>query len=344
MNSGDAVFGPVSVFCSYAHADAWIMQALEKQLSPLRRRGLIEIWYDRQIEAGDDWRCRIDEHLESSEIVLLLISSDFVDSKYCYEIEAQRALARHASGEATVIPIMARHVDIAGLPFANLRMLPTPNSPIVGGSTIQDKALADVCAGIREVVERIHIQRLNRIPSAHRPSSLSEPREMEAAIAHEISVGEYREVVVGIRTTFSQTLGQILDSNKSQYSCVASDVRSTSFVAKYSVMARDELVPASYRLSLFAPSLVAEQKEKNLALDPQSDFGPVTFLVKAEHEGRHLLRINLCRENLEVAESFLSTSATEFKSGPGTGPAPEPIASVDLTIQAIAKKAGAGTA
>lgn len=344
-NSDSNILGPVSVFCSYAHKDFPIVEELRRHLSPLDRSGLIKFWYDRQIGAGDEWRSEIDEHLEASEVVLLLISSDFVASNYCYEIEAGRALARHNSGDAIVIPIMARYVDIEGLPIADLQVVPGPNKPLVGTAITIDKAFADVCARIRSVIEQVYMHRLGRLSGASKPSFLNEDRELEGAIAHEISVGEYREVVVRIRTSFSQSLKAIIDvDGRGQYSCCGPDVRSTSFIAKYQVTAADEVTPLHYRLSLFAPSLIAEQKEKELVIDPQRDFGPVTFLVKAEREGRHPLRVNLYRNRVEVAETFLLTSATDYKPGPGTSAIKEPelVASLDMDIHAFAKTAGAG--
>lgn len=100
----------VKIFFCYAHEDEELLNKLKSHLRSLQRQGLIEFWYDRNISAGTEWEQKIDEHLNTAQIILLLISSDFIDSDYCYSIEMKRAIERHAKGEAHVIPIILRHV------------------------------------------------------------------------------------------------------------------------------------------------------------------------------------------------------------------------------------------
>ena len=143
---------PVEVFCSYAHRDERILVRLEKQLSASSRQGLITLWHNRQILAGTDWQDAIDAHLTSASIILLLISPDFLASDYCYGVEMQRALQRHAEGQALVIPVLVRPVDWYDTPFAKLQALPTNAQPITSWKD-QDQAFADVAAGIRRAIE-----------------------------------------------------------------------------------------------------------------------------------------------------------------------------------------------
>src|SRR4051812_33195106 len=121
---------PAKIFYSYAHEDERYVTKLRNQLKILKRQGLIEEFYDRQITAGMDWEATIDEHLESSDIILLLISDDFLASDYCWGREMMRALARHEAGKARVIPIAIRDVDWKGAPFARLQGLPRDMKPI----------------------------------------------------------------------------------------------------------------------------------------------------------------------------------------------------------------------
>ena len=94
---------PVEIFFCYAREDEALRLGLEKQLRSLRRQGIINIWRDRDISAGTDWAQQIDKHLNTADIILLLVSPDFMDSDYCYGIEMQRAMHRHNRGEARVI-------------------------------------------------------------------------------------------------------------------------------------------------------------------------------------------------------------------------------------------------
>jgi hypothetical protein len=57
--------------------------------------GLSAGWSDRKILAGQEWADEIDTHLNTVRIILLLISPDFVASKYCYGVEVKRAMERH---------------------------------------------------------------------------------------------------------------------------------------------------------------------------------------------------------------------------------------------------------
>src|SRR2546423_14442516 len=58
----------VRLFYSYSHKDESLRNELETHLKLLQRRGLIETWQDRKIEAGDDWKRKIDETLERADI------------------------------------------------------------------------------------------------------------------------------------------------------------------------------------------------------------------------------------------------------------------------------------
>jgi TIR domain len=150
----------VSLFYSYAHADIELRDQLDKHLSLLRRSGLIAQWYDRDISAGTEWADQIDQHLNTAHIVLLLISADFLSSDYCYSIEMTRALERHDIGEARVIPILLRHVDWEGAPFARLQVLPQNASPIINW-TDRDLAFKDISIQIRKVVKELQASAAN---------------------------------------------------------------------------------------------------------------------------------------------------------------------------------------
>jgi hypothetical protein len=91
---------PVKIFFCYAHEDEQILNILKNYLFPLKRTGLIEIWHDRDISAGTDWDQQIKSHLNQAQIILLLVSPNFMSSDYCYGIEIKRALERHGLGEA----------------------------------------------------------------------------------------------------------------------------------------------------------------------------------------------------------------------------------------------------
>lgn len=152
----------VKVAVSYSHRDEKLRQQLETHLSMLQRQGFIKVWHDRLIEAGAEWREQIDDHFESADLILLLVSPDFLDSDYCYEVELERALERHEAGTVVVIPIILRPVDWYDAPFSKLQALPRDGKPIVRWSN-RDEAFKSVVAGIKRVVREIQERNAGRI-------------------------------------------------------------------------------------------------------------------------------------------------------------------------------------
>lgn len=142
----------VKLFYSYSHKDESFRDDLETHLSMLRRQGFIREWHDRRISSGTEWKGKIDENLESAHIVLLLISSDFLASDYCYDVEMKRALERHEEGTTRVIPVFLRSCMWSDAPFAELQGLPRDAKPITAWDD-RDEAFTSVAEGIRDVVK-----------------------------------------------------------------------------------------------------------------------------------------------------------------------------------------------
>lgn len=142
----------IKIFCCYAHQDEQLLNKLKAHLKPQQRQGLIQIWHDRDISAGAEWESEIEEQLNTAQIVLLLVSPDFMASDYCYTKEMQRALERHARGEVRAIPIILRPTDWLVTPLGKLQALPKDGKPITTWSN-RDNAYLDVARGIRAVVE-----------------------------------------------------------------------------------------------------------------------------------------------------------------------------------------------
>jgi len=147
----------IEVFFSYAHEDEELVKELRKHLSLLKRQSVIREWYDREITAGTDWKGQLDQHLNSSGVILLLVSAAFLASDYCYDVEMRRALERHDQGEARVIPVLLRKVDgWQGAPFGKLQSLPTDGKPVTSWND-RDEAFADVARGIRRAVSELAV-------------------------------------------------------------------------------------------------------------------------------------------------------------------------------------------
>src|SRR5215831_2487795 len=125
---------PLEVFCCYAREDQTLLEGLKSHLMSLQRDGQITIWSDTDLNAGEIWKKVLHQHLESADIVLLLISAHFMKSDYCYSVEMQRAVERHEQGSAHVIPILLRATFWEKAPFARLQMLPKNARPVTSWS------------------------------------------------------------------------------------------------------------------------------------------------------------------------------------------------------------------
>lgn len=142
----------IEIFFSYAHADETLMDEVRRQLIVHERNGRIVKWYDRQIPAGDEWRHRIDGRLNAAQVILLFVSPHFIESKYCYEVEGKRALARHHDGTAIVIPVILRPCSWHDAPFGKLQALPRDGKPISQWDDV-DVASLDVASGVMKAVD-----------------------------------------------------------------------------------------------------------------------------------------------------------------------------------------------
>lgn len=144
----------ISVFISYSHEDDDLRNELEIALSALKRQGVIDVWHDRRISAGTQIDTEISEHLDAADVILLLVSSYFIASDYCYGIEMERAMERHKSGQARVIPVILRPCDWQGAPFGQLLALPQDGKPVTKFPDMHD-AFLQVSAGLRHVANEL---------------------------------------------------------------------------------------------------------------------------------------------------------------------------------------------
>lgn len=147
----------VKIFFCYAREDEPYLTKLKSHLQPLQRLGLIDLWHDRDISAGSNWKKEIDKHINTAQIILLLVSPDFMASDYCYSTEMQKALERYKRGAARVIPIILRHIYWQGTPLGELQVLPKDGKPVTSWHN-EDEALYYVTEDIRKAVEQLTIK------------------------------------------------------------------------------------------------------------------------------------------------------------------------------------------
>lgn len=144
----------IKIFLSYSHNDEKYRIEFDKHLTILKHQGIIETWHDRCILPGKEWTNQIDENLRNADIILLLISADYISSKYCYELEMQEALSRHNHNEAVVIPVILRPCLWQGLPFGKLQAATKDGKPVEKYPTLDD-AFLEITQAIDAVAKKL---------------------------------------------------------------------------------------------------------------------------------------------------------------------------------------------
>src|SRR5271165_6951336 len=144
---------PWNVFYSYSHKDESWLRRLETFLAPLRQNKLIDEWHDRKIRPGGDWNSEIDSRIRSADLAIMLLSSDFLASEYCFGVEMDTALARVKSNDLQLVPVLMRHCLWKDSRFSELQIIPRDNKP-VSRSRSPDEALKAVALEIRTIVSQ----------------------------------------------------------------------------------------------------------------------------------------------------------------------------------------------
>ncbi|MCL4560110.1 MAG: toll/interleukin-1 receptor domain-containing protein [Chloroflexi bacterium] len=143
----------ISLFFSYSHKDEDLRNELETHLALLKRQGIISAWHDRRIIAGSEINQIISLELETSQIILLLVSAHFLASDYCYEKEMKRAIEKHQDGTAVVIPVILHPCDWQSAPFGSFRATPTDGKPVSMFAN-QQEAFSIIAKDIREAANQ----------------------------------------------------------------------------------------------------------------------------------------------------------------------------------------------
>ncbi|HEV7649969.1 MAG TPA: TIR domain-containing protein [Actinophytocola sp.] len=168
--------GLCRVFVSYSHVDEAERVRLDVHLAPLAREGLIDLWCNRVIAPASDWKRDIESVLVNADIVILLVTADFVASVYCFETELAEALRRHHEEGVRILPVLVKPVDFAHMPFGRFQALPRDLRPISTWDN-SDAAWLEVALGVRELVEDVYRSR-TEVPAQRNGSDLESDKTL----------------------------------------------------------------------------------------------------------------------------------------------------------------------
>ena len=129
---------------------------MRKHLSILKRQGVISDWYDREITAGTDWKGQLDQHLNSSGVILLLVSADFLASDFCTEEELSQLFQRARDRGVRILPVIISPCQLAASPgLAALQAINPPTRTLVEMDRgEQERVLVGLADAVYEALSR----------------------------------------------------------------------------------------------------------------------------------------------------------------------------------------------
>ena len=152
------------IFISYSHKDEAWKDRLVTQLGVLQMQDLLEIWEDRQIATGDDWLPAIETALSTCNIAILLISANFLTSKFIIGQEVPRLLERRQNEGVRMIPLIIKPCAWQKVAWLKpIQARPKDGRPLSGGNDHQiDTDLAALANEIADLLK----------PMRHAPSAM----------------------------------------------------------------------------------------------------------------------------------------------------------------------------
>ncbi len=139
----------LNLFYSYCHKDKEHRQSLENHLSMLVRNQVIDQWHDGHITAGTSWETKILENLEAADIVVFLVTTNWLNSRACIEEWEQAKLFAKDQPNKRLIPVIAS--DCAWKDFDDMKsmlVLPLDGKPVTQWKPM-DTAWSNVYEGIK---------------------------------------------------------------------------------------------------------------------------------------------------------------------------------------------------
>jgi TIR domain len=145
---------PLRVFYACAKEDRKLCNELDKHLATLKNIGYITTWQEPEIQAGTDREQETLRNLNAAQIIILLLSPDFMGSQGYYTMIVPRAFELRNAGRAQIIPVLLRPTDVQGTLFAHVQIISNKGKPVGNCRRNRDEAFLKVANSIRLVVER----------------------------------------------------------------------------------------------------------------------------------------------------------------------------------------------
>lgn len=129
---GKDMTSPLKVFISYSHKDEEFKDELVTMLASLQRRGIVDAWQDRRIEEGDEWYQKIQDAMNDSDLAILLVSANFLASRFIQDEELPKLFKRRIEGGMRVVPIIVKQCMWQSEPvIKDIQVMPRDGKPVI---------------------------------------------------------------------------------------------------------------------------------------------------------------------------------------------------------------------
>lgn len=295
----------IQVFCSYSHRDRELRDQLVKHLDLLRQSHLIQAWHDGELTAGQDWNQEIQTHLRQAQVILLLISIDFLNSEFVRQHELPLALERHRSGDALVIPVIMRPVQWgqSGLDF--LQTLPEGLRPVVLWSP-QDLAYVNVCEGLFAAV-MVWQGRKVPAPPAAKAATAVRRRVVDLALSRRVPVQKATILAVMVRRVGEGGLRAVLQADPSFGVSAEAVESSNSFPLEFPRGADGNLASLDLTIVIETEDFFCRTAQKTLPVPAKGDSAVCVFLLEAKRAGPLIVVVNIANAGKMLLTRVLRT-------------------------------------
>jgi tetratricopeptide (TPR) repeat protein len=210
------------VFISYSHKDEDWKNRLQTHLAVLEMQELLSVWDDRKIAGGEDWYPEIEQAIQSAHVAILLISADFLSSKFIQGKEVPPLLQRRKNEGLRVIPLILKPCAWQAVEWlSKIQGRPIDNQPLSGfDEHNQDHHLKDMVLEIKELLSTISSsvkpEALNNAAPSLLPKLTYDPRNSaflvpyrakgKFMVGRDVALGRVRQqLLVGKPTSIGQT-------------------------------------------------------------------------------------------------------------------------------------------
>lgn len=200
----------IKVFISYAREDSNYVYELSRHLTGLIRNGLIEAWTDLGTLPGSEPDTEIRAQLEAADIIIFLISPDFIYSDYIHDVEIKKSIERYDKGEIQIVPIIVRPCDFNSFFFKKFQALPQ-NAKAISTWDDKDEAWSNILEGLKRVINGFDKNELGQyVNTAKKVEKINFPERFVDKLITLIDKGN-------IETAIKELLATTKDSNKEIY-------------------------------------------------------------------------------------------------------------------------------